>query len=364
MMNKHDSIHAELKRRILGGEYRGGERLPTEQELCVEFAASRITVARAVKDLERDGLARRQAGSGSFVVAPDERAERPFHLLVPYSSGKYYSDMCRAFQDGFIKHGVYAAVVATDYDTPYTAKLLKWIAATGTNGLAVVPSSEQVAEADYLRLLQEPRDFPVVVGSRELPGFRGEQVVVDEEQSGHAAATHLLAQGRERLAFLGPWTLNGAPSPRYRGFRRAYPDAETFPRFEELDALALRGLRSLFESPVRPDAVVAPSEIHALQAYDLLVSLGVSIPADVALVGLDGGTLAPSAELPLTTLDFPGAKIGAELAETLWSLHQNGVSKPGRVRRIPSDLVVRASCGARPAQYRHEYLRGLLDERG
>jgi len=269
-----------------------------------------------------------------------------------------------------MRRGSYAAVVATDYDTAYTAKLLKWIAAAGTNGLAVVPSSGQVAEAGYLAALQEPRGFPVAVGSRELPGFRGEQVVVDEEQAGHAAAAHLLAQGRTRLAFLGAWTLNGAPSLRYLGFRRACAEAgvdvEGLPRFDELDALALRGLRALFDSPRRPDAVVAPSETHALQAYDLLASLGVAIPADVALVGLDGGTLAPSAEVPLTTLDFPGAKIGAGLAEALWRLRQSGASsgKPGRVRRVPAELVVRASCGAGPVQYRHEYLRGLLDERG
>ncbi|MBM7464122.1 GntR family frlABCD operon transcriptional regulator [Microbacterium dextranolyticum] len=44
-----------------------GERLPAEPELCERFGVSRITIRRAVADLERLGFVRRQQGRGTFV---------------------------------------------------------------------------------------------------------------------------------------------------------------------------------------------------------------------------------------------------------------------------------------------------------
>ncbi|PJI51733.1 hypothetical protein CTI14_54570, partial [Methylobacterium radiotolerans] len=44
------------------------EKLPSEPELCERFGVSRITVRRAVADLEGLGIVRRQQGRGTFVA--------------------------------------------------------------------------------------------------------------------------------------------------------------------------------------------------------------------------------------------------------------------------------------------------------
>src|SRR5688572_33357477 len=54
--------------------YKQGERLPSEDELCREFGASRITIRQAVGRLVELGLVTRRRGSGTFVsVRPQER---------------------------------------------------------------------------------------------------------------------------------------------------------------------------------------------------------------------------------------------------------------------------------------------------
>ncbi len=55
-------------REIDAGTYAEGERLPSEPELCERFGVSRITVRRAVADLEGLGIVRRQQGRGTFVA--------------------------------------------------------------------------------------------------------------------------------------------------------------------------------------------------------------------------------------------------------------------------------------------------------
>lgn len=58
-----------LQARIAAGDWKVGEALPTEQELCAEFAVSRHTAREALRVLAQAGLVRRRQGSGTEVIA-------------------------------------------------------------------------------------------------------------------------------------------------------------------------------------------------------------------------------------------------------------------------------------------------------
>jgi hypothetical protein len=64
-------IHSVLARRIRGGEYPAGARLPTETELADEFGCGPGTAARALRALQRDGLARKVLRRGYVSSGPD-----------------------------------------------------------------------------------------------------------------------------------------------------------------------------------------------------------------------------------------------------------------------------------------------------
>ncbi len=57
-----------LSQKILTAELRTGDRLPTEVELVQQYGISRITVRQALRQLEEDGLIRREVGRGTFVT--------------------------------------------------------------------------------------------------------------------------------------------------------------------------------------------------------------------------------------------------------------------------------------------------------
>ncbi len=56
-MSKHEEIADSLTHDILVGQYRTGERLPSERDLAVRFVANRGAVREAMKKLEQLGLA-------------------------------------------------------------------------------------------------------------------------------------------------------------------------------------------------------------------------------------------------------------------------------------------------------------------
>ena len=71
-MSKHDQIAHSLTQEILQGQYRPGERLPSERDLAARFDANRGAVREAMKKLEHLGIACIQPGGAR--VAPLEEA--------------------------------------------------------------------------------------------------------------------------------------------------------------------------------------------------------------------------------------------------------------------------------------------------
>ncbi len=66
------AVQQHLREGIKSGRWVVGDRLPSEAELVAQFNVSRMTVNRALRELEQEGMVRRQQGAGSF-VAPLER---------------------------------------------------------------------------------------------------------------------------------------------------------------------------------------------------------------------------------------------------------------------------------------------------
>src|SRR3569833_29733 len=64
---KYKRICEELKSAIDRGAYAAGCRLPSEHEMVQSHGASRITVSRALRELQADGYVERCVGWGLFV---------------------------------------------------------------------------------------------------------------------------------------------------------------------------------------------------------------------------------------------------------------------------------------------------------
>ncbi len=67
----HEQVRATLAQEIADGVYDETGKIPAEPELCERFGVSRITVRRAVSDLEAMGTVRRRQGTGTFVTKRD-----------------------------------------------------------------------------------------------------------------------------------------------------------------------------------------------------------------------------------------------------------------------------------------------------
>lgn len=67
---KHAQIRELIRRRVLDGTYAPHSQMPSESQMMVAFAVSRITVRQALGDLQKEGLIFKVPGKGSFVAKP------------------------------------------------------------------------------------------------------------------------------------------------------------------------------------------------------------------------------------------------------------------------------------------------------
>src|SRR5918997_3204509 len=70
----YHQILLELTDRIESGEIGVGDRLPSEADLVVEFGVSRTMARRALDELRRQSLVRREPGRGTFLASPRLRS--------------------------------------------------------------------------------------------------------------------------------------------------------------------------------------------------------------------------------------------------------------------------------------------------
>ena len=83
---KYRLLLDDLTEAIRAGKFKDGDKLPSESALVKKHGTSRITVGRALRELQHAGLVRRVAGSGTFVRSLDHSTPARsllFGLLIP-----------------------------------------------------------------------------------------------------------------------------------------------------------------------------------------------------------------------------------------------------------------------------------------
>ena len=102
-----DRVYREILGSIMNGEFKEGDKLPTELELTARFTASRPTIREALSRLRSDGITSTRQGSGTFVT------RRPDPDLPRFTPLETISDVQRCFAFRIVVESGAAALAAT-----------------------------------------------------------------------------------------------------------------------------------------------------------------------------------------------------------------------------------------------------------
>jgi len=211
----------------------------------------------------------------------------------------------------------------------------------------VVVTATRTGDALIPRLL-EGRLPLVVQGRHEDP--RVEYVDADNLAGATAAVSHLLRLGHQRIATIAGPPDSRAAQDREHGYldalqARGQPlDDALIVRSDFTQAGGYEAMQRLL--PHQPSAVFVGSDTMAMGALQAIRAAGLAVPEDIALVGFDDLPQATVVDPPLTTVRQPIRRMGVLAAEMLIDGLENGTQAPRRVV-LPTELVIRGSCGSR-----------------
>jgi DNA-binding LacI/PurR family transcriptional regulator len=357
---KYQELFEALKADILSGRYKPGQKLPSEAALVMKSGASRITVTRAIRELQNAGLVDRVAGSGTFIrdLARDARPH-VFGLLIPdLGETEIFEPLCRGIVNAPEATGhalLWGHVDASAGKSEQARQLCEQFITKKVSGVFFAPLEfEADAEQVNRRILKALRQagIAVVLLDRRIgkgpERDRPDLVGINNYQAGYLATEHLIQHGCKKIGFMSYHGSASTIAERMRGYSQALLDHGLRPFVDSTQVDAEHGEALRWKGGARMeslDAFVCVNDRMAGQLMHVFLARRMRIPADIRLVGIDDVPYAGLLPVPLTTVRQPTREIG----EAALRVMLERIRTPHMQRReilLDGSLVIRRSCGA------------------
>jgi LacI family transcriptional regulator len=334
----------------------------TLEEVAKLSGVSRSTISRVINDDPRVSDETRERVKGvvrQLNFHPNAAARglasgrtRVLGVVLPQGMAALFSDPYFPI----LIQGMAAASSASDYS------MMLWLAQPENErrtihqilrgGLidGVIMSSVLLDDPVIPALVRGGRPFLLVGRHPTDPDIS--YVDADNLKGAAEAVAHLLRLGRRRVVTItGPLNTIAGLDRRdgYLAALRArglVPDPAWMVEGDFTEAGGYLATQRLL--PLAPDAIFAASDVMAVGALRALREAGRRVPDQVALVGFDDLPFSARTDPPLTTVRQPIHRLGSMAVETLIDLFQGPDDRPRHII-LPTELVVRSSCGSEEA---------------
>ncbi|MFH0797221.1 MAG: substrate-binding domain-containing protein [Candidatus Omnitrophota bacterium] len=314
-----------------------GERFYTIAEVCEKYKVSHITATKILTELARDGFVEKKTKVGTRVGYIQEKPEIKLvihdslfsdnRFLFNPLIGRVYSGITSSL--GKLK--LNCDIVAQDYFTS--------IPLTDKNKVGFL-MFESLTPKSLAFLKEKSLPFVLLHSSAKKEGISS--VRPDFKKGAYLATKHLISLGHTRIGLItGPIT-SPCFFPRFQGYLKALREAkikfdwslvkETGGANTEEDTETIRGFLFV-KTP--PTAIFASSDQKAMHLIKYCHDVGIRIPEDLSIVGLDNVYDSSLTDPPLTTIDtgltYLGVKGVGLLLETML----------GKKRNFCQDIVIK-----------------------
>lgn len=253
--------------------------------------------------------------------------------------------------------------------------LIDGLIAVYPDGIARVESSDALdREASiHLRDVYE-QGFPVVILDDQSLHSQVPWIGPDNRIGAYEATRHLIHLGHRRIAYIQGPPQYQCSYDRFHGYQQALAEAglpldpALIAQGDFTTESGLTCARHLLGEPDRPTAIFAANDQMAYGTLSAADALNIRVPEDLAVIGFDDIIVYAPIRPALTTVRQPFQEMGKRAAQTLLALahtphtfdggwydqvthgthtHADADDPKAAHVQLPTELVVRESCGAR-----------------
>ncbi|HEY4148624.1 MAG TPA: LacI family DNA-binding transcriptional regulator [Chitinophagaceae bacterium] len=194
------------------------------------------------------------------------------------------------------------------------------------------------------------KGIPLVFFDRVDANSAGTKVIIDNFKAGYEATAHLIEQGCKRIVHITANLKRNVYTDRLRGYKHALHEHQ-LPYDKHLvivndlgETASVNAAHQVLKMKPLPDGLFVSNDFCAAVCMQTLKEAGVRIPEDIAVVGFNNDLISKIVEPKLSTVNYPGQKVGEVAANQLVN-HLKGISDIHLTDTIiiTSDLVIRKS---------------------
>ena len=357
---KYRLILQQLRQSIDDGRLRPGDKIPTEAELSALYGASRITVAKAVNDLMQQGLVSRRPGSGTHVLpAPEAARGHVFGLLIPdLGRTEIFEPICQGMMRSPLSkpHSLLwgHSMAEIGQQAEEARQLCHHYIKQKVSGVFFAPLEFSPVKDEVNQQIANDLDaagIPIVLLDRCYAPYpsrsQHDLVGIDNRAAGYMITAHVVALGAKRPAFFARSRSAATVYGRIAGYRealRAFGLIESEDLVIQGDAADSAFLQRELDR-LQPDALICANDSTAGRIITTLNALGIDVPRQMKVTGIDDVKHASLFSVPLTTIHQNCADLGA----TAMSVMLERLAQPTLPPRdilLQTSISVRVSCGA------------------
>lgn len=270
-------------------------------------------------------------------------------IVFPDLSGPYYAEVIIGYEEAAARADQSVLILATHGRDRSRQMVLDL--ASRVDGLVVMG---RTVDDDAIAAL-EAQGLPVVLLARP-PAGSFDSVRAENSAAAELLVGHLVdVDGHRALAFLGDPDTSPDVAERWVAVRdgaRARGVRVTLVACPFRESEGHAAAAALLDAADRPDALVCANDEVALGAITAAQERDISIPEQIAVTGWDDIGTARFVSPALTTVRQPMRELGARAAEALLERLRGDRTSP-RHEVLPTEVVIRASCGSHEREVSH-----------
>jgi LacI family transcriptional regulator len=276
-----------------------------------------------------------------------------FGIIVENITNPFFPELIQSFEEVAVASGYEILVSSTNSSVPQLTNCVRRMLERKVDGVAMLTFGEEEPVLDQLLL----NDIPMVLAEFRPENPKISTILLDYSTGIQAAVRHLQELGHTRIAFLaGPHSLHSAIT-RENDFRSAMLVAglpiqqQWIIECDHTLKGGVIGFEKLQALAQRPTAVICSNDMTAIGVQRAAYMMGLRIPQDLSVIGLDDIDFAEFTLPPLTTIRLSRIELAKAAFEAL-RLQAEEADNP-RIQReflVSTSLVVRGSTAAPPNQ--------------
>jgi LacI family kdg operon repressor len=258
----------------------------------------------------------------------------------------FSTKIIRAIEDVCNDNDFHVILCNADDDPSKEENYINMLRAKQVDGIIVFPTGGNVEL--YQSLVSER--FPLVFLDRKVDEIPVDTVLLDNEAASYLAVQHFLERGHTRIGIItSSLVRNITPRvERIEGYKKALrengiPIKEEYIKGLEVEKMK-QGLRDMLAANEPPTAILAGNDLTLMEILNYVKENGLTIPNDLALIGIDDVSFANLFSPSLTTVSQPAFEMGKKAAELLLEkIRSNESEGDAQIYRYSPTLIVRKS---------------------